>query len=606
MTTEKGVPIFSRRRFLQLSLLGTVAASGGALLAACGGTTATPTIAPAPASAPPSAAASAPTTAAAATTQATAPATRAASSPVAAGTATRSAAGTPGGASTPVAAIDGKYPSGNPLVPDAYTKLPPPFKSSTGSPLSGGKVSVFMIAYNPPPTPKAQNNYWQELEKRLGVQLDITFVPQAAYVERLAAATAAGDLPDLVYVNTGMAPDQFKALLQGAYTDLTPLLTGDSLKTFPNLAAFPQKLWENVAINKKILGVPRMRYFANNPLFFRQDWAEKVGIPHPKNAEELFNLFLALTKNDPDGNGRGDSFALTGMGGDVFSLGWFNNMFRVPNGWRLNPDKTLTNQLETEEFRNTITYIRRLWEAGVYHPDSAQMNLQQARDAFIAGKIGGYSSGFLELPGSQGLRAKTKAASSPNADVQAILPPGHDGGKPSWRLGGGIFGFVSVNNKVGRDQARARDLLRVLDWFAAPFGSEEYNFLNFGILGTHYTIGTDGSVVRTDSGRAEIAEIPLIANSPPAFFYPDTPADGPYMQGVMRSMVDVGVNSPVESLYAPSASEKAAVLNQLTKDRTIDIVVGRRPLSGLDELISEWRSRGGDQIRKEYQDALNQ
>jgi hypothetical protein len=31
---------------------------------------------------------------------------------------------------------------------------------------------------------------------------------------------------------------------------------------------------------------------------------------------------------------------------------------------------------------------------------------------------------------------------------------------------------------------------------------------------------------------------------------------------------------------------------------------GRRPLSDLDQVINDWRTRGGDKIRGEFQDAL--
>jgi len=35
-----------------------------------------------------------------------------------------------------------------------------------------------------------------------------------------------------------------------------------------------------------------------------------------------------------------------------------------------------------------------------------------------------------------------------------------------------------------------------------------------------------------------------------------------------------------------------------------DIVTGRRPLSDYDQLIKDWRSAGGDQIRTELEQAI--
>ncbi len=118
----------------------------------------------------------------------------------------------------------------------------------------------------------------------------------------------------------------------------------------------------------------------------------------------------------------------------------------MPNNWRLNADGGLTNQIETDEFRATIAYARRLWEAGAYHPDAATMSLQQTRDALVSSKVGGYSSGFLELPETGGIRAKTRTSSAPNANVIALLPPGHGGGQPAWRTGNAVFGFLAINS----------------------------------------------------------------------------------------------------------------------------------------------------------------
>jgi putative aldouronate transport system substrate-binding protein len=39
-------------------------------------------------------------------------------------------------------------------------------------------------------------------------------------------------------------------------------------------------------------------------------------------------------------------------------------------------------------------------------------------------------------------------------------------------------------------------------------------------------------------------------------------------------------------------------------DRMTPIVSGREPLTALDDAIKEWKSRGGDQIRQEFEQSL--
>lgn len=87
----------------------------------------------------------------------------------------------------------------------------------------------------------------------------------------------------------------------------------------------------------------RTRYVVGSVLLFHQDWAERVGIPRPRNAEDFFNLMVAFTKNDPDGGGKLGTWGLTTTGPRPnFAVPFFNWLHRGANNWRLNPDGSLT------------------------------------------------------------------------------------------------------------------------------------------------------------------------------------------------------------------------------------------------------------------------
>ncbi len=49
---------------------------------------------------------------------------------------------------------------------------------------------------------------------------------------------------------------------------------------------------------------------------------------------------------------------------------------------------------------------------------------------------------------------------------------------------------------------------------------------------------------------------------------------------------------------------RGAELSQLRIDRLNAIISGREPLSAFDGYVKDWRSRGGDQIRKEFEAEL--
>jgi putative aldouronate transport system substrate-binding protein len=574
---------YGRRSVLRIALGGAAAAASGALLAACGSQAART------ATTPPPQPTTVPTVAPPAATSAPAVTAPAASVAATSGTARPAASG-------------GKLPSPAPNVPDAYLTPPAPFKTVAVVPGRGGKVSITKASQRPPAIAHDQNQWWQELDKRVGATLDITLVPLPQYTEKATALIASGDIPDILLISPLSAPDQYKAVQQGAFTDLTPYLTGDALKAYPNLAQYPASAWKNAAIKGKLYGVPRLSLAIGPALLYRQDWAEKLGAPAPKNADDILALFTAMMKSDPDGNGKPDTWALGGQGAD-WSMPFIRGMFRVPNGWRLNPDGTLTNQIETDEFKQAIAFARKLSEAGVYHPDAATFNKTQATQALIAGKIGGYADALTQLNGDIRTRFEAKKL-NPAANLSALVPPGFDGGKGVTYNGTGFGSLAAIPAKQGKDPERTKELLRILDYFSAPFGSEEYNFLNFGIDGVDATVQPDGTRVLSDRGLAEIGELGTVVVPPPVFYFPAYPGDAQFMQTAAAQIAAVGIDNPALTAFSPTNAAKSVELNQLGTDRITALITGRDPLTALDQYIKDWKARGGDQIRTELQQDL--
>ncbi|MBV9602935.1 MAG: extracellular solute-binding protein, partial [Chloroflexi bacterium] len=420
-TVSRTSDLVGRRTLLRLAIGGAASLATASLIGACS--------APASPAASPTQPPPAPTQPPAAPTAP--PATGPTSAPAA--VPTQAGAAAPTGAAN----ADGVIPSPGPDVPEAYLKLPPVFQSVNAVPGRGTKVTAAFISYNPPVPPRDQNLYWQELEKRLGTTYEPTIIPADAYREKMAALVAGGDLPDLTGIEQLNAPDLLKTVNQGAFTDLTPYLDGDALQTYPNLAKIPDYGWKNVRVKKKIYGVPIVRFIPDRALYFHDDWLQTFGGVKPKNADEFLNLMVRFTKEDPAGHGKPDSFGLGGWGGLWYAFPFFTMMFRVPHQWRLNGDGSLTSAVETPEYRQAIEYMKRLYDAGVYHPDSASMTTQQAKDAFLAGKFGGYCDGWN---GVQMMRFNFRQIDPNNPAASILVPPGFDGGDPAVERSQGFFG----------------------------------------------------------------------------------------------------------------------------------------------------------------------
>jgi putative aldouronate transport system substrate-binding protein len=491
-------------------------------------------------------------------------------------------------------------------VPEAYLKLPPSFKSVNAVPGKGGKVTAAFISYNAPVPPRDQNEYWQELEKRLGVTYEPNIIPAANYKEKMAALVAGGDLPDLTGIEQLNAPDLLKAVNQGAFTDLTPYLEGDALKQFPNLAKIPDYGWKNVRIKKKIYGVPIVRFIPDRAVYFRGDWADKLGGPRPKNADEFLTWMQRFTKEDPGGTGKpGGTFGMggwaSGGGGLWYSFPFFTMMFRAPHEWRLNADGSLTHAVETPEYKMAVEYMKRFNDAGIFHPDSASMTTQQAKDAFLAGGFAGYADGWNGIPT---MRDNFRRLDPNNGAAVILVPAGFDGGNPAVERSQGFFGMTTIPAAVGKDQERVKELLRIVDYATAPFGSEEYSFLRWGIAGVHHEV-QNGAPVLNDKGRTELGSLSGgIGRRNDVFYYPNAPEDGRLMQQWCADQLAHPIDNPVYGLYSPTQIAKGSELGTLITDRMIGIVSGREPMSSYEAFVNDWRSRGGDQARKEFEAEL--
>ena len=492
-------------------------------------------------------------------------------------------------------------------VGPAYDAYPnPPYKSVASPPITSGKpVTTFQILYPAPPPAQASNQWWQGLNQRLGGEYQPTLAPYQAYADKLQTTVASGNIPDITWIEPGQGAQSIvRTLQEGAFTDLTDIVAGDGIKQYPNLAQFPTYAWKNCAIEGVIYGVPKPigLLISDAPSSYRQDWAIKLGYPQaPTNADELFELYQAFAKGDPDGNGKGDTWAI----GALYQR-WYYMMFGVPNNWRENGDGTLTYYNETDEIEAALTYTNKLWKAGVFHPDApTQAWTAKAEELFITGKVGALGGGMVSHFGIGNNAVGNFRKANPGVQVSHLLPPGHDGGKPAIHQQAGYFGISAIPAKVGKDSKRLAELLRVLDYMGAPFGSEEYLFLNFGIQGRQYTLDSSGNPIQATGNVLDEMNLNYLDEpTESAFFYPGLAGESVAAQKFVEQAASSWIPDPTQGLISDTYTRKFAAVKQINDDYEIGIITGRRPLSDLSAWRDEVKNSGLDQMRKEFQESL--
>ncbi|MGW6902505.1 hypothetical protein ACWGF2_38890, partial [Streptomyces sp. NPDC054919] len=278
----------------------------------------------------------------------------------------------------------------------------------------------------------------------------------------------------------------------------------------------------------------------------------------------------------------------------VNHIGQFAQWLGAPSGWRLEDGK-LTHMYETEEYQEALAFGVRVRKAGLFWPDP---NLSTTMEKMAQGSLGAYVQSF------QGLLNDSKAYDFP---FGVIVPfAGKPGATPSYNMGYGSVGYTAISKKA--DENRVKMLLGVLDYLAAPFGTEERLFLDNGIEGTHYTRTSGGDIKLTAKGNAEAVTtaqpLNLLANSPEYIYLPGKSNSSRLIHGWQNELLKLGTANPTTGHFSDASTNKGASLTAAMNDTVLGIVAGRKPISAFQDQVKKWRSGGGDEIRAEFEASL--
>jgi len=471
-------------------------------------------------------------------------------------------------------------------------------KSVAEVPAKGGEVTGMSIWVNAIPTPPERNTAWQQLNQRLGATLKMNLVPQADYAAKWGTVTASGDLPDLMYVSIVPVLPNVAAFVNSSCADLSSYLGGDAVKAYPNLANLPSASWNVCMINGKLWGVPIARPVTGWPMYVQTSLLGKLGMAgaYPKSADD-FKAFCKALTNTAQGRWAFGSTNDTTTG--PYSITWFLGVFRAPNNWRLGPNGRLTKDIESEEYKAALAYLRELVQLGYMSPD-LKANPDLTNDMF-ANKVVMRANAWNAYQ-----QLYVDQAAKINQTYRIIPPFGHDGKAGGNLLGPGNFGWVLIKKS---NPDRVRELLRVVDYLAAPFGSEEFMVTKFGLKDTHYTFNDKGIPNFTPQGAADLPgspNVPWVYCGTPApwLFSPAVPEYARFASVEENQMLDVGIADPTQGNYSQADARRGATLARLIFDRVSGIAAGRQPMSDLDQLVKDWKAQGGDEIRAEYEKAI--
>ncbi|TDC85628.1 extracellular solute-binding protein [Micromonospora sp. KC606] len=449
----------------------------------------------------------------------------------------------------------------------------------------GSEITAMVITYGAPPKPAEANQFWQAVNKALNVNLKIVVVPDAEYSQKMTTLMASGDdLPDIIMFSQ-LALPRAAEFIQAQCADISDLVGGDAVRDYPNLANIPTRAWKAMGrINGRIYGVPLERPAPGNSLFVNRTALNQADVPVQWDTEGYVAAMRKVTGGRRWGIGGSKS-----LFGGVGAITYHAGSLGAPNQWRVDGGKFVST-LTTGQFEEAIGVMRRLAEAGAYHPDSLTLSATDLQTFWHSGTVLSLTDGFGSVA------PNTLAKINGRFQLDLGRPYGPD--PTPWR-GTGFFGHVAFK-KASPD--RIKLLLRVCNYLSAPFGTAEYELANYGVEGVHYTKNASGIVPTALAGAENNTNLPVkyIGVAPAVLYLPGQPEAARAVHEWEKAVLPKSVADPAVGLRSATQSTKAAELNRIVGDAVSAIVFGRKPVSAWKDAVTQWRQAGGDKLAEEF------
>lgn len=477
-------------------------------------------------------------------------------------------------------------PGDGAIIEPGYTSYPAELTTTVAEPPGqGGEYTGVTITWGEPGA--NDSAYSTFLNEQIGTTLRYNPVPSTDYGTKIAAIMSGGDdLPDFVVITGWSIPPRMLDAYQGQFRDLTAFLGGDAVQDYPNLAAIPTPCWQGGYWLGQVAALPVPSPLSGFITFKRADAWDAAGLQDPTSLEELKAALAELTRPD-EGRYAMASLAMT-----------INRAFGLPLKWT-EVDGEITHPWLSDRFPEALAFHKSLWDEGFVHPDVVNASGQDAKALFRAGKIAVIEDGHDAWRDWKG------PGQNPDMDesfaCDGIVPFSHDGvADPIMYSEIPSVYLTFISNRLEDDQVR--ELLGAMNYLAAPFGSVEYQNVAFGQEGTHFEM-VDGAPQTTEQGRQEIMYRDSTVGGPRVTYdtaYPDWVQRVHAYQSAITPMAKFPRTA---GLYVDLAPELASA-EQEGNDTIQDILRGRKELSAWDGVVATWRDNYADQIKAEYEKAL--
>jgi len=481
------------------------------------------------------------------------------------------------------------------------------------------KYKVYVIRkanWLPGPVDNENGEMIKYYEEKLNARVIAENYDASRYNELLSLKIASGETPDIFQVRSFA---DFRTFFDNQ------VLLGFSEDLFKQLAPHIYDIFMNESPNAfdytrldgtNLYGVAGIRFhnqFAY-PVVWRKDWLENVGISKiPDTLEELEEALYRFVRNDPDKNGKNDTYGLStwGMNAIFAAFGYSPEPLGPGMNWTIRDGKIVYSGVQPE-MKEALKLLNKWYADGIIDPEFITGENKggdgRLSHSFINNKVG-FTSGqeyFVWSPVEPiGINVTEFYKANPDAPEDAIavtLPPvGMNGRRLNHQWPVITTSIYAFSKDLEKEPDKFGKILEVFDYTLSSY--ENYLTSWYGIKGKHWDV-VDGVPTPvgayTDLGeRTKIGAYTHMGFIEPAVYW------GEMYKERTDWAHDLGLSTQVQGLRnelltaLPSASKYEAELVKMCQEAYISIITNDKPVDYFDEFVDNWKNAGGNKLTEE-------
>ncbi|MDF2669395.1 MAG: hypothetical protein K0R67_1701 [Paenibacillus sp.] len=362
-------------------------------------------------------------------------------------------------------------------------------------------LNFFLYGANNATLPAGDTDFVRKaIEEKFNVQLNVqNMISSTDRKSKLTMLFSAGDGPDLAlttgteagdFLNQGLVGDISKYLTPDKMPNYFKWLTVDQLKRFQIAGSF---------VRGPVPVVP-----TSYPAYFiRKDWLDKLNLKPPTTYQELTDVMRAFTNNDPDGNGKKDTYGYIQAGNGANILAWapqYKNRGLV-GGAFVDKEGNLHDTYSDPLIGAVLDDLRVWIKEGLINPDWYLSNAGNVKEKFEQGKIGmiwvnnAQTEAFESTPGSY---ANNLQKIIPTAQLIPIHPFPNTA---NWVENLFTTTFLINKTTIDKSPEKVERITQILDWLSSEEG---YLLTHYGVEGKHYTKSGNKITLKPDAIKSDI------------------------------------------------------------------------------------------------------